>query len=244
MPRFMSKILYLSTTLLFAVNLLLSAQYSNGNISVNSSSYGTLSFDDSPAWNKTFITDRPVNTNLLVGNPFVDADWQIGDIVVIENKSEIAGVPVRIDAKFNLIEINVDGVVKVLHSSNTYSLALRTSKEVFVSNKTLGIAEPEGFYKVVYNKKSSLLCHYSTKVVPGSYNAVLDAGIKEDKMLVEQTYYLFKDGKLTRLEKNRKKLIKQFNDQPNITEFIKEQRITPKYEEDLVKLIGFIDSAG
>jgi hypothetical protein len=235
-------------TLVFVSSFLFSghskAQYSGGGgqISVNSSSYGVLSMDNSNAWNKVFITDRPTNTNSLTGSPFINSEWQLADIIVIENKGEIRGVPVRIDAKFNLIEIMDEERVKVLHSSNMYSLAFRTSNEVFVSNKTLGITEPEGFFKIIYNKKSSLLCHYSAKLIEGTYNAILDAGIKEDKMVIEPTYYILRDGKLTKLEKNRKKLIRQFDDRPEIVQYIKDQHITPKIEIDLLKLIGFIDS--
>jgi hypothetical protein len=215
----------------------LSAQYSG-----SSASSGVVTLNSTNAWNKVFITDRAVNTNVQTGSPFISNEWQLANIVVMENKGEIQNVPVRIDAKYNLIEIMHEGKVKVLHSANTYSISLALSKEVFVSNKTLGLIEPEGFFKVVYSKKSSLLCHYSTKVIEGGYNAVLDAGIKEDKMVIEQTYYIMQDGKLIKLEKNRKKLIHQFNDKPEIAQYIKEQHIMPKAEYDLLKLIDFIDS--
>ncbi len=226
------------------MSLQISAQYSGGgsNISVNSSSFGVLNFDNSGAWNKVFITDRKVNANYQTGSPFINDEWQLANIILLENKAEILNVPVRIDAKFNLIEINHEGVVKVLHATNTYSLAFKTTEEVFVTGQTLGISEPEGFFKIIYNKKSSLLCHYSTKIIRGAYNAVLDAGIKEDKLLVEQTYYIYRDGKLIKLEKNRKKLLKQFIDQPEIVQYIKDQHITPNEEYDLLKLVDFIDS--
>ena len=212
-----------------------------GQISIGSSTYSVLSFDNTNAWNKVFITDRPFNSTYQTGSPFIYNEWKLADIITAENKAEILNVPARIDAKSNVIEINHDGKVKVLHSSNTYSLVFKTSKEIFVSNKVLGITEPEGFFKIIYNEKSSLICHYSTKLIEGTYNPVLDAGIKENKLLVEPTYYMIKNGKLVKLEKNRKKLIRQFNDQPEVVQYIKNQHITPKLEEDLLKLIGFID---
>jgi len=220
------------------------AQHSggSGNISINATNFTAINLDNSNAWNKVFITDRPVNSNYQTGSPFVNTEWQQANIILIENKAEILDVPVRIDAKANLLEINHEDRVKVLHATNTYSLAFKNSEEVFVSNKTLGVEEPEGFFKIVYNKKSSLLCHYSTKVVQGTYNPILDAGIKEDKLVVEQTYYIFKEGKLVKLEKNRKKLIHQFNNEPEVAGFIREQKITPKFEYDLLKLVSFIDS--
>ncbi len=230
------------TLILFATSV--SAQYTGGSsaISVNSSSFGVLNFDNSNAWNKVFITDRPVNSTYQTGSPFVNTEWQMADITLLENQAKILNVPVRIDAKANLIEINHEDRVKVLHATNTYSLAFKSNEEVYISNSTLGIAEPVGFFKIIYNKKSSLLCHYSTKLVQGAYNPILDAGIKEDKLVVEQTYYIFQKGKLLKLEKNRKKLLHQFEGQPEISQFIKAQKITPKFEYDLLKLIGFIDS--
>jgi len=201
-----------------------------------------LDFNSTNEWSKVFITNRPIYNNSQTGTPFINPEWKLADIVLLENKNEILQVPVRIDTKFNLIEIRHEEKVKVLHASNTFSVALTMTGEVFVTNKTLGITEPEGFFKVVYSKKSSLLCYYSAKIIEGAYNPVLDAGIKEDKMFVEQTYYIMQNGKLTKLEKNRKKLMRQFEDQPEIAQFIKDEHLMPKLEYDLLKLIGFIDS--
>jgi|JFJP01.1.fsa_nt_gi hypothetical protein len=203
---------------------------------------GALDLHSNNAWNKVIITDRPINSNIQTGSPFINSEWQLANIIVLENKGQIANVRARIDAQANLIEINHEDVVKVLNANNTYSLSFINSEEVFVSNETLGIPEPAGFYKVLYSKKSSLLCHYSTKLLAGAYNPVLDAGIKEDKLVIEQNYYILQDGKMLKLEKSQKKLQKQFNDKPEISKYIKDQRIMPKVEADLVRLIGFIDS--
>jgi len=208
---------------------------------VKSSDYGSLNFDNSSAWNKVFITNRPTKTSFFTGSPYIKSEWQLADVIVTENKGVILNMPVRIDAEYNLVEILDDNRVKVLHATNTYSIAIKGSNEVFVSNKTLGISEPEGFFKVIYNKKSSLLCHYSTKLIEGSYNAVLDAGIKEDKTVIDKRYYILKDGKITKLEKNRKRLIRQFNEKPDVIKYIKEERIVPREESDLIRLMAFID---
>lgn len=194
------------------------------------------------AWSKIFITNRSININSQIGSPFINSNWQLANIVTLEDRSEILQVPVRIDVKFNLIEINHEEKVKVLHCSNTYSVEIVMNGEKYYSNKALGIKEPEGFYKVIYTNKSSLLCFYSSKVVEGAYNPVLSAGIKEDKMIVESTYYISQNGKLTKLENSRKKLFKQFENQPEVAQYIKDQRIMPKAEVDLVKLLRFIDS--
>ena len=201
-----------------------------------------IELDKNNAWSKVFITNRTLNINSETGSPFINSNWQLANIVTLEDRSEIQQVPVRIDAKFNLIEINHEGKVKVLHCSNTYSVEIVMNGEMYLSNKALGIKEPEGFYKVIYSKKSSLLCFYSSKIVEGAYNPVLDAGIEGDKIIVESTYYISQNGKLTKLENSRKKLLQQFENQPEVAQYIKDQRIMPKAEVDLVKLIHFIDS--
>lgn len=194
------------------------------------------------AWSKVFITNRPLNVSVQSGSPYINSSWQLANIVTLEDKSEIRQVPVRIDVKYKLIEIRHEEKVKVLHNSNTYSIEIVMNGEKFLTNKALGVKEPEGFYKVIYSKKSSLLCFYTAKIVEAAYSPVLDAGIKDDKIVVEQTYYIFQNGKLTKLENSRKKLLQQFENQPEIAQYIKDQRIMPKAEVDLVKLIYFIDS--
>lgn len=222
---------------------MISAQYNGGTqISLGSSYYSSLNFDNTAAWNKVFSTSRSLENNYQTGSPFINNDWKIADIITFDNKSTIANIPVRLDAKANLIEINHENMVKVLHSANTYSVAFKAGNEVFITNRTLGIDTPEGFFKIIYNEKTSLLCHYSTKIIESSYNQVLDAGIREDKLMLEQTYYILKDGKLVKLEKKRKKLIRQFMDRPEVVQYIKENHLIPREEADLLKLISYIDS--
>ena len=74
----------------------LSAQYSG-----SSASSGVVTLNSTNAWNKVFITDRAVNTNVQTGSPFISNEWQLANIVVMENKGEIQNVPVRIDAKYS-----------------------------------------------------------------------------------------------------------------------------------------------
>jgi hypothetical protein len=230
--------------ILISISGFVNSQYSGGglNISLNNSYVSSLNFDETNAWNKVFITDRPVAANIQTGSPFVSDEWQTADIVLADKKSRIVNVPVRIDAKYNLLEINHEEHVKVLHANNTFSLVFKKSNDIYITNQTLGLEEPEGFFKVIYNDNSSLLCHYGTKIIHGAYNPVLAAGIKEDKLVIDPVYYIYKDGKLTKLENNRRKLMKQFKDQPDILQFVDEQHLNPKAEADLLKLVKFIDS--
>jgi len=242
MKNIFFNIVIVSVSLIFGSTNLVLSQGSGGNITLNNSNMGAFDMYNSSAWNSVVITDRPVSSNSLIGSSFINSEWKIADIIVIENKAIIPNVPVRIDAQENLVEINHENLVKVLNAEKIFSLSFKTDEEVFISNKTLGIDEPVGFFKVLYSKKASLLCHYNTKLIKSSYNPVLDAGIKEDKLVIEETYYIMQNQKLIKVEKSNKKLVKQFSDQGNVVNYIKDQHLNPKLVTDLIKLVNFIDS--
>jgi hypothetical protein len=242
MKRFKLGFLLIAFVLSFAVTKTAFPQNSgSGNISLGNSNMGIVELHNSTAWNNVVISDRPVTSKTQTGSPFINNEWQLANIIVIENKAPIPNVQARIDVQANLIEINHEGVVKVLQADRTQSLNFIGSDEVFVSNESLGIKEPIGFFKVLYSKKSGLLCHYSTIIIKGAYNPVLDAGIKEDRLVIDKNYYILQNGNVMKLEKQPKKLGKQFNDKPEITRYIKDQHIMPKVESDLLRLVEFID---
>lgn len=243
MKNFSFKILIIGISIVFgSTNFVLSQGSGGVNITLNNSNMGVVDLYNNLAWQNVIITDRPLASTSYIGSPFINTEWKLADIIVADSKGVIANMPVRIDVQENLVEINHENVVKVLKAEKVYSLSFKTDEDVFVSNKTLGIEEPVGFFKVIYSKKSSLLCHYYTKLIRSTYNPVLDAGVKDNKLVIEETYYIMQDQKLIKLEKSNRKLIKQFNGQENVVNYIKDQHLNPKLLSDLVKLVNFIDS--
>ena len=122
------------------------------------------------------------------------------------------------------------------------NIIIQGSDDVFITKDALGKGQPDGFFKVIYNEKSSLLCHYTTKIKKSNYNEAMAVGNKDDEIVVTTKYYAYIDKQLVELETTRKKLVKQFQDKPEIVNYIMENKINPKNENMLVQLIEFIDT--
>ncbi len=187
------------------------------------------------------ITEKSYNKT-ITGSSYIYDDWQLADIKIIKDSGVIQNVYVKIDVLYNVIEIKDVAEIKILPAHLTSLLKLKEKNEVFITRNALGDYILNGFSKVVYNKKTSLLCNYSAKVKEAKYNEALDVGSRDDELMIVKNYYLFINNELKLVNKNKKKFINSFNNNPEIQKFIKDKKISPKNENDLIILLTYIDS--
>ncbi len=200
-----------------------------------SNSPQTLRFD---AYN---VTEKTYNTK-MTGSSYIYEDWQLSDIKMTSDSGIIQNLMIKIDVLYNVIEIKKDEEIKILPASQTILLKLKDKNEVFITKNALGDYLLNGFSKIIYNGKTSLLCNFSAKVKEAKYNEALAVGNRDDELIIVKNYYFFINNELTLVERNKKKFLKSFASNPSIQEFIKEKDISPKNENDLVILLKYIDS--
>jgi hypothetical protein len=178
----------------------------------------------------------------LAGSPYLDEEWENADIILNDDHTLINNIPVKIDVRNNWLEIKYKEKIYLLDDLDIYSLQLKKSGDAFITKNALQIDDLSGFFKVLYNEKTTLLCHFSSTIQRSNYIPAFDAGEKNDKLILIKTYYIFFSGQLTELEKNSRKFVKQFNSNAEIISFLKRNHINPKNEKDLLKFIKYYDS--
>lgn len=178
----------------------------------------------------------------LAGTPYLNEKWQKADITLLHDDLLIKDIPVKINVRNNWLEVNLKGKVYLLDADDIYSLFLKGNNDAFITTNALDKNGPSGFFKVIYNDKSSLLCFYSTSIKQANYVPAFDAGEQDDKIIIEKTYYAFINGQLIELEKKRQKFTQQFNLNEEMDAFFRNNRINPKKEQDLIKFLKYYDS--
>ncbi len=192
-------------------------------------------------------TDIPANVrsdNYLsstAGEVYVDDSWKRADVTLNENGQVITDIPVRLDVYSNLLEMKRDGKVMTLSSANVREITIDSEHTTYITEALLRKNAPKGFYRLIYNDQSSVLCHYYTEIRQSNYNRALDMGERKDAIVLMKDYYFLFNGKLIKLEDRRKSLARQFDKNDWIYDYILSEKINPKNEFDLVKLAHFCD---
>lgn len=162
------------------------------------------------------------------GDVFTDVDLKydlVGDILLFKNKKEEPLEFVQPVKEFSIIYSNKGEVENI------------TYRNGYPAHE--GLSE-QNFYKVIADGKTSLL-KKETKVVRNetSYNS---ATITK-KLFSNEVYYIYKDGKFTRVKKDQKSLLVALKGQEGkLKEFIKSNKLSLKEDKDLAKLISYYNS--
>ncbi len=201
----------------------------------NSNSPQTLSL------NSYHFTEKRYEAKIL-GSNYISDEWQLSDILTTIDSIPINNVLIKIDVFNNVIEIKDADIIKILPANQTKYFKLKDKNEYFITTNVLGDFILNGFSKVIFNGKITLLTNYSAKVKEAKYNEALAVGNRDDELIIVKSYYFFMNNNLLKTETTKKRLMKQFADNPKIQLFIKENKISPKDEKDLIYLVKFIDS--
>ena len=174
------------------------------------------------------------------------SDEFIKSNIKLKNDSSIyRNLSARINVYENALEVDYKGDVKYLPVNKIEKIQFQGKDKPYLTQNSLSseLAAPRGFYKLLYNQQSILLCHYSYKIKAATYNVQFDVGQEYDEIVIERDFYLIVGDEMIKLEKNRRKLLKQLGEEREIKEFLRKNKIDPKDEQDMVKFLEYYDSA-
>ena len=187
------------------------------------------------------ITEIPYQTGIK-GSGYLHEDWVLADVVMAGDRKIFRDLMVKVDVQHNLLEIQYNDEIKLLNASQTLSFTVKPDKDTFLTRNALEPDLPEGFYKLLYNGEAALLIHYLTDIKRANYNVALDVGSKDDEIIIVNQYYVILEGELLQVENTRKKLIKQFDSNRQVSNYIRDMKVNPKNEEDLINLVKYINT--
>jgi hypothetical protein len=187
------------------------------------------------------ITEMPYQKGIK-GSGYLYEDWVLADVVMAKDRKVFRDLLVKVDVRHNLLEIQYNDEIKLLNAGQALSFTVKSEKDTFLTRNALKPDFPDGFFKVLYNGETALLSHYMTDIKPANYNVALDVGNKDDEIIIVNQYYLIFEGVLIPVENTRRKLIKQFDSNDQVIDYIRDRKINPKDEEDLVNLATYINT--
>lgn len=171
---------------------------------------------------------------------YLSNKWRKADVYFMEDDLLVRNLPIRVDIKRNEIEFQQDGVLKAIASYRIKAIRFTDTKDVIISEKLIGV-QNRGFYRVLLENNYSLLCKYDIKVKKANYNVALAVGNKDASYIKDEKYFVYRNHTLIKLEKSKKKLKQHFSKQKDIYNFIKNNKLNPHKEDQLIDLVNFIN---
>jgi len=176
----------------------------------------------------------------IKGSNYVYDDWQSAQLKLADGSEVIPDAKVRIDIVNWVLEQLIGTDTLIIPSFQVQTIKLAETNETFSPKKVIGEDGPPGFYRVLYQDKSSLYCHYSTFIKKANYNAALDTGNNYDEIKKVKTYFVRLYGSLIRLDNKKSARLDQLGGQ-DIQGLVKKNKIDLRKEAGLISLLKLLD---
>ena len=182
------------------------------------------------------INGRPIFENgytEIEGSPYLKDEWSRGNVKAKHNGKTYELAKMRYDTYKDELEYEENQKSYRFSSEIT---EFTTTSGVF-RNKIPAYESLSGrnFYQVLYDGKVKLLKRTVTKI---QTEKLYSSATTTKRFVKDEFLYLFKDGAITRLKKDKKALLEALSDkQADLEAFIKEQKIKFSKEEDFLRVL-------
>lgn len=208
-----------------------------------------------PSSNTTTLFGIKAPKGDVVGDPYIDANWQIGNCKLYRKVGlpgregdSISNVPLRYDLYSNELEINVnnDKEVRVIGADLLAMFSVRSPKNrVFVNAREFKSEEPiGGFLEILMTGvRLSLFEHQKLSIIKPTYNEALSSGSRDTKIVKTPQYYYLRGRTIYKLGTSKKKILEAMPDRADDVEaFIKSNDLNLKDRADLIKIVDYYNS--
>lgn len=183
------------------------------------------------------------------GKFFLDDDWGLGEIH-FRSGLVVKDFPVRYDIQYNLLEIRIKDVIKVLPLGKIEHYEAinpqNGEKEFYKSCRDYRTADGpslSGLCKYYTNGKYTLITNYNYSLKDPDYIKPLDVGNKERKLFIMDDSYLVIDNTAYPLTSSKKEIISFFgSDSDKAKTFIDEEKLNPRRMEDLRLIVDHLSN--
>lgn len=187
-------------------------------------------------------TNATAADQTVKGTPYLD-DSYVDGIILFANNTRNA--PLRYNAYKDVLEFQVDGQSRVLDPSTTIK-KVNIGQSTFVVEKYMtdkGIPK-YGYFTLLDSGKVNLYSKKSVKFTPGMKGRALDGGDQpaEYRRVPDEFYFKTGSGEMVEI-KSIKSMIAAFPDkQDELSQFAKKEKISPRDEDELIKLVNYYNS--
>lgn len=183
------------------------------------------------------------------GTLYWNPEWAKGT-VKLKNGGKVDAFPMRFDLMGQGLEIFLGSETKLLPGSMIEEFYLEGplgGLHHFVNlSPYFGFQGfSDGFFEVMIEDDWTLLQKAEIEILKPNYVVALDAGNMNQSIIRKDVYYLFHDGELVRIPKQKKKAIRVLGDYvEDIEARVKAQKLNLKQEASLRKLVLALNEEG
>jgi len=192
----------------------------------------------------------------VVGETYLDTVWARGNVKLYQSIQPVggkaidtlSGLAMRYNVYFNEVEImlNTYKDVKALQGSQIKTFSLeKAGKPILFLNTQLYKTDkqPTGFFEMLVPGQATLVALHRTIVKKPTYNAAFEVGTKDTRILLDEDYYLLKEGKAERIKASKKAILEVMADKAKAMEdFIKANELDLKTRTSLVRVFEHYNS--
>ncbi|MBK0382009.1 hypothetical protein I5M32_03475 [Pedobacter sp. SD-b] len=176
----------------------------------------------------------------VIGNPYLYDYWSDGSVVtkggVTHDKLALKYDIVK-DEIYFMADKNIP--MAFVDSIKTFVLDKVTGKEIFTNGfPEVDNFDNKSFYQVLFKGSDVLLLFKASKYI--TETKAYGSATTEKKFNENNSYYLYKDGKMEKFKPSKKEFLQIFKDQgAQVETFLKKENIDFKNNLDLVKVFDF-----
>jgi hypothetical protein len=191
----------------------------------------------------------PFPPGKIIGDTYLSTEWKNSTVFLYDNKT-IEGYPTRYDIATNELEFNAKNGVKVLDGNKvknfvwidgqTNQLSYFVNAREFKNSDNVPLI---GFFEVLSDGMLPLLKRTKVLVKKADYNAVLNVGSHDDKILKSDDLYYAKDIHVLKVPSSSKKLTVLFGDKSaDVKKFINDNSLSVGKEQDMAKIFEYYNA--
>lgn len=204
-----------------------------------------LALDQVMSYSK-LMSNKANSKQQLIGLPYLYEKWSRGDVSF--KKEVVKFDNVKVDLLKNQLEIKIKGQEKILDKTFFSSFTIINPETgeliLFVNAEEYSLNGEKliGFLQKVEIGDYEILTHNTARIASSGRSSISETGGSAQRVVKKKKIYISKDGKVYKI-KRKKDVYKVFTKNKKRTkEYMKDNKINIKKEEDLVKLALYYKS--
>ncbi|MEQ9424738.1 MAG: hypothetical protein RJQ09_09995 [Cyclobacteriaceae bacterium] len=184
---------------------------------------------------------KPAETE---GDHFLMEDMVTTNFILLGDEI-YEGYQARYNLKGNFFAVEYEDEVKYLEGdllkAFTYVDPNNGKQRVFINRKVMP-KSPEllkGFWEIHHNgEKIKLVSRKESRLIEANYNVALDVGERNNRIKLDEFYYIFENNEYKPLRKLKKKDLAIFGERKeDMSDYIKKNNVNIENEDQLISLI-------
>jgi hypothetical protein len=176
------------------------------------------------------------------GSEYLSEEWTKGRITM-NNGAIIDTIYLRLNVYKNEMHYLYKNVeYSICSPENIRKISIGDRKFIHSLYKKDEGKNSQGYFEVLVDGKAKLLALYYITKINANYNVVLDAGNKNDRLELKERYFIATENSIVEIDKKGKCIFDNLGDKGDILrKRIKEEDLSFKKKEDLVKIITYVN---